>query len=289
MIRRGFIVGGIAVAAMPAISFAKDPGLKARALIIANGYQTSRPEIALSNTLSDGRLIEGRLRELKFTSVERLEDAGEPALRQRLSTFKSSLGRKDIGLIYIAGHGIQIDDENFLLLGDGQTYMSLISIIRNVRVATDNLIVMLDACRTRPYTKLPEGMRLARAVGKATRSAEVAVELAIPSSDASISAVKPFQITGSGVKIVFATDPQNVAYDAADDRQKNSPFAIAMAARLAERRSLDDVIAMVTGDVIDATEGDQSPWSQGSIVEPIFLAGPPLEKNPAKPPFQVPG
>jgi uncharacterized caspase-like protein len=132
-------------------------------------------------------------------------------------------------------------------------------------------------------------MRLARAVGKPTRSAEVAVELVTPPSNASISAVKPFQITGSGVKIVFATDPQTVAYDAVDDRQKNSPFAMAMAARLAERRSLDDVIAMVTGDVIEATEGDQSPWSQGSIVEPIFLAGPPLEKNPARPPFQVPG
>lgn len=289
MKRRGFILGGVAAAATPVFPFAKAPSLKARALIIANSYSVSRPEIALGNTLSDGRLIEKRLQELRFTSVERLEDAGEPVLRQTLSTFKSSLGRKDIGLVYIAGHGIQIDDENFLLLGDGQTYISLISIIRSVRVATDNLIVMLDACRTQPYSKLPEGMRLARAIGKPTRSAEVAVELVAPSSSASISAVKPFQITGSGVKIVFATDPQNVAYDAVDDRQKNSPFAMAMAARLAERRSLDDVIAMVTGDVIEATEGDQSPWSQGSIVEPIFLAGPPLEKNPARPPFQVPG
>lgn len=289
MKRRRFILGAMAAAIVAAKAQAKSPALKARALIIANGYKLARPDLALANTLSDGRLIEQSLRQLKFTSVERVEDAGEPILRQRLSAFKASLGPKDIAVVYIAGHGIQIDAENFLLLGDGQTFMSLISIIRNLRVATENLIVMLDACRTQPYAKLPEGMRIARGVGKPTRAASLDFEIATADPNVPVSGVKAFQITGSGVKIVFATDPQNVAYDAVDDRQKNSPFAAAMAARLAEKRSLDDVIAMVTGDVIEATGGDQSPWSQGSIGEPIFLAGPPADKNPARPPFQVPG
>lgn len=289
MIRRGFLLGAAASVGVPTLALAKKATIRARALIIANGYKVARPEAALANTLADGRIIESRLRELQFTSVERLEDADEPLLRAKLSNFKSSLSRKDVALIYIAGHGMQIDDENFLLLGDGLTFMSLISIISVVRVATDNLIVMLDACRTPPDAALPAGMKLARAIAKSTRSGDVAVEAVAPKSQPAVSAVKPFQITGSGVKVVFATDPLNVAYDAADNTQKNSPFAMAMAARLAERRSLDDVVAMVTGDVIAATEGDQSPWSQGSIVEPIFLAGPPLEKNPARPPFQVPG
>lgn len=289
MIRRTFVAGLFAGAVLPAAASAADKrAMKARALIIANSYRVSRPELALANTVADGQLIEERLRALRFTSVDRVEEASEPALRQRLAAFRGSLRKDDVAIVYIAGHGVQINGENFLLLGDGSTFMSLISIVKALRNATENLVVMLDACRNRPFARLPEGMRLARAVA-ATRSANIATEITAVSEGSNLGGVKAFQIQGTGVKIVFATDPENVAYDAVDKSQKNSPFAQAMAARLAERRSLDDVISMVTGDVVAATEGDQSPWSQGSIGKPIFLAGPPLQKNPAKPPFQVPG
>lgn len=80
----------------------------------------------------------------------------------------------------------------------------------------------------------------------------------------------------------------NVAGDG-DISARNSPFAAAVAKRLLERRSLDDVMTLATGDVVTATDGEQSPWSQGSIGHPLYLAGPPENKNPAKVPFQVPG
>lgn len=289
MIRRSFVAGICAGALLPVATSAADKrAIQARALIIANSYRVARPELALGNTIADGQLIEDRLRALRFTSVDRVEEASEPALRERLAAFRASLRKDDVALVYIAGHGVQINGENFLLLGDGTTFMSLISIVKALRNATENLVVMLDACRNRPFAKLPEGMRLARAVA-ATRSTAIATEFATLSDGSNLGGVKAFQLQGTGVKIVFATDPENVAYDAIDKTQKNSPFAQAMAARLAERRSLDDVISMVTGDVVAVTQGDQSPWSQGSIGKPIFLAGPPLQKNPAKPPFQVPG
>lgn len=89
--------------------------------------------------------------------------------------------------------------------------------------------------------------------------------------------------------VVFSTDPQNVALDGATIASTNSPFVEALAKRLLDRKSLDDIMAAVTGDVLRATDGEQAPWSQGSLGEPLFLAGPPANVNPAKPPFQVIG
>lgn len=257
-------------------------------MIIANSYFN---DLYLANTLSDGRLIEARLQALNFLSVVRVEDADDPSLRSAIGKFRASLAPKDLAFVYIAGHGVQIGDENFLLLGDGQTFLSIVSIVESVRQATSSLILMLDACRNKPFDELPDGIRLARAVAKkSTRDAEaLELKVASPQPKAPVGTIKAFQLRGTGVKVVFATDPQNVAYDAVDTSQRNSPFALAIAKRLAERKSLDDVVAFATGDVVRATSGNQSPWSQGSIGEPIFLAGPPENKNPARPPFQVPG
>lgn len=290
MLRRQILAAascGVACCAFPAIAVEPKP-TRARALIISNSYFN---DLYLANTRSDGILIGERLRALKFKSVDRVEDAGEEALRARLAGFRSMLSFNELALVYIAGHGVQIGDENYLLLGDGLTFLNISSIIESVRQTASSMIVMLDACRNRPFEQLPEGMRIARAVTKrGIRDAgSLEMKVATLSTSSSIATVKAFQIRGTGVKIVFATDPQNVALDAVDSKQRNSPFAIAIAKRLAERKSLDDVVSLATGDVVRATNGDQSPWSQGSIGEPIFLAGPPENKNPARPPFQVPG
>lgn len=286
-----FAAAGFTAWALP--SRAADAKVRARALIITNTYSVSGGDLYLANTRGDGMLLEQRFNDLKFLSVDRVENAGEAELKLRLEKFRGVLSPRDVALVYIAGHGVQIADENFLLLGDGQTFLSILSIIDSVRQATSSLVVMLDACRNKPFEEVPDGMRLARAVGKkGTARSAGALEIKIGTlggTPTAISTVKAFQIKGTGVKVVFATDPQNVALDAVDPSQRNSPFALAIAKRLAERKSLDDVVALATGDVVAATNGDQSPWSQGSIGQPIFLAGPPEKSNSARPPFQVPG
>jgi hypothetical protein len=157
---------------------------------------------------------------------------------------------------------------------------------------------MLDACRTKLAGAEPVGTsRAARAIQSAevqrvpgaSAGSSVSFVMKRLEPGTPLARIGSFELRGTGIKIVFATDPQNVAADSAGLLDSNSPFATAVARRLLERRSLDDVISMATGDVIAATQGDQSPWSQGSIGRPIYLAGPPLNRNLAKPPFQVPG
>src|SRR5262249_42261741 len=109
------------------------------------------------------------------------------------------------------------------------------------------------------------------------------------SEAAKLQRLGAFELQGTGIRIVFATDPNNVAADYVASGDRNSPVAIAVARRILEGPRLDRVVSPATGDVVKATGGAQSPWSQGSIGRPIYLAGPPENKNPTALPRGIPG
>nr|WP_281397075.1 caspase family protein [Sphingobium boeckii] len=262
------------------------------------GYAgTVRP---LANTHNDGALIAARLGALQFGTVDHLRDPDETVFTQRLQAFMERVKPGDLAFLYYAGHGVQIRGVNYLLMENGRTFISMQSLIETLRGATDTIVLLLDACRTALDGAIPAREGRGLSVVSATEAElllmpkgdgrdELGFELKAIAGGAPARRIGSFELRGTGIKIVFATDPQNVAADAAELGDRNSPFAFAIARRLGERRSLDDVISLATGDVVTATGGAQSPWAQGSIGRPIFLAGPPLNRNPAKVPFQVPG
>ncbi|WP_217352761.1 caspase family protein [Sphingomonas sp. ID1715] len=262
-----------------------------RALIVSLNY-FDQPGLFLPNTAGDGRLIKTVLEKLKFNTVNLVENPRLDRLQSAVAALLTSLSEDSIVVVYVAAHGFEIGGENYILLADGQSFFSLSSLVDTVRRNTRMSIFFLDACRSSPLKAAPNGARAFRALSpEAARRVSESLT-ATPVADLSQAAaqpVRPFSLQGTGVKVVFATDPQNVAADSVAESDLNSPFASSLAKRIAERRSLDDAISLATGDVVSATAGRQSPWSQGSIGVPIYLAGPPKQKNPAKVPFQVPG
>lgn len=300
--RRDYLTGSALAfatlaARLPAATLVTDAA-NAHALIVSLAYPGT--ESALANTHNDGRLIAERLGQLKFGSVDHLLAADEAVFTRHLQRFIERLQPGALAFVYYAGHGVQVRGVNYLLLEDQRTFISMQSLVEALRAATDTVVLMLDACRTTPYGAIPvtpaagpakrqitsaEVQRLTKGTG----AEQVTLVLKELQSGTPVQRVGSFEIQGTGVKIVFATDPQNTAADGLTPEAVNSPFALAMAKRLLERRSLDDVITLATGDVITVTEGEQSPWSQGSIGRPLYLAGPPVNRNPAKVPFQVPG
>lgn len=251
-------------------------------------------ELALANTRNDASLIRRTMTSLGFASVDWIQDADDTDFRRQFNAFLARFRPGELAVIYAAAHGVQIGAENHLLLNDGKTFLSLTSLLDAVRSTTETLIFLLDACRNNPFEELPTGAAGVRAIAPMpapgpTQAGQLGFVFKPLAKDVAVARVGAFMIKGTGVRVVFATDPNNVAYDYAQVTDVNSPFAAAMAVRLQEKRSLDDAIAMATGDVVKRTQGDQSPWSQGSIGRPIYLAGPPKQRNPAKPPFQVPG
>ncbi|MBC7521080.1 MAG: caspase family protein [Sandarakinorhabdus sp.] len=262
---------------------------RARAFVLSSTY---RPPLFLPNTDRDGELVAATFRKLRFADIVRLRNADPVAFATAFDAYLAALRPNSIAVIYLCGHGVQIAGQNYILLNDGSTFVGMASMIEAARRITPTVVVLLDACRNNPYVaEVTQASGTARALSldpSATQVSRSQVQFRdVNSGTVTNSRLSTFELQGSGVKIVFATDPQNYALDGALDTDINSPFANALARRFLERRSLDDIVSMITGDVIAATEGSQSPWSQGSLGRPIFLAGPPA--NPVRPPFQVPG
>lgn len=298
--RRTFCAGvaafglGAPLLAAPAI---RNP--KAHALLISMTYPDS--EMFLPNPGNDATLLEQSFRELSFGSVTRLAEPDGERLQAGVAQFMTRLDPDSLAFIYISGHGCQIDGLNYFMLGDAKTFVELNSLIGAVRSIPTTVILFLDACRNNPFAAGQAGAlatRQFRAItlpkARDAQSLAAAAEQGIAfKSFSSTTAVKArvgtFELQGTGARVVFATDPTNVALDGASAASRNSPFAMSLAKRLKEKRSLDDVVSLMTGDVVRETGGAQAPWSQGSIGIPIFLAGQPKATNPAKPPFMVPG
>ncbi len=287
----GLLAGATLVAARA--SAAQQNPERMRALVLAQSYP-GEPRRGLANTVRDAALIAASCRRLGFAAVDMIGDGSADTTVTRIGAFLATVERGDVVLVYLVGHGVQILDENLLMLNGSTRFVSLQAFTRTLQERSDTVLVFLDACRNNPLdAPLPASAAVSRSIAGRGGPELIAMETveigALTPADGTPARITPFTLTGSGIKIVFSTDPYNVALDGVDPDSPNSPFATALAARLLERRSLDDVISLTTGDVLAATRQTQSPWAQGSIDRPLFLAGPPVQRNPARPRFQVPG
>ena len=163
---QGSIVRGV-VAALLFVALGCAPAAaKKIALVIGNGaYQST---IALTNPVQDARSMAEKLRMLGFDVISGYDEdlRRDAADDQRI---RAPGGRRDIALMFYAGHGIQVRGDNFLIPIDAkfedETALDFETIpvnfiirqmSRDVRVR----VIILDACRNNPLAR-----SLARAMG----------------------------------------------------------------------------------------------------------------------------
>ncbi|HEV7306450.1 caspase domain-containing protein [Ensifer sp.] len=225
------------------------------ALVIGNAtYQNVAP---LPNPGNDAADMAAKLEGLGF-EVVRGRDLDLEGVRRAVRDFVGRLDGADLALFYYAGHGLQVDGENYLAPVDAKlgsqvdlefeaVPMNLIltAMERSTRVN----VVLLDACRDNPLA-----VNLARSMG--TRSASVGRGLAKVG-------------TGIGTLIAFATQPGNVALDGAG---RNSPFTSALLKHLGQPgRDITRELIDVRRDVLAATGGKQVPWDNSSLTGEVVL------------------
>jgi uncharacterized caspase-like protein len=248
------------------------------ALILSQSYQAS-PGLTLANTTRDAALIARSFQRLRFDSVVAHRDGSTALTMAYIAAFLRTIDANTIALLYVAGHGVEIGGENLLLLESGDSFLSLQALVQLLQQRAGVTILFLDACRNNPFgnvaAAISEG-RVARAIPGERE--EIGIETVSLSElraapNETLGRLRAFSLQGSGIKIVFSTDPANVAFDAARPSSRNSPFAEALARHIRQPVSLDDIVALTTGDVLRATRRVQSPWSQSSIDRPIFLSG----------------
>lgn len=85
-----------------------------KALCIGNA---AYPEAELKNPTNDARDIAKQLTALKFDCIV-LTDANVTDMEKSLRSFSDDLNNAEVGLFFFAGHGMQIQGDNYLTAVD---------------------------------------------------------------------------------------------------------------------------------------------------------------------------
>jgi hypothetical protein len=246
---------------------AKTPRIRS-ALVIGNTKYTDQPK--LKNTANDAQAVVDALRDLGF-DVTLVMDASELDLRRAVRKFADQSGQADLALVYYAGHGSQINGENYLLPVDMQaprteadielSSLKVDDLVNSIRSTTK--IFFLDACRDNPalFKNL--------VTGRGTLGAGLA-----PTQATHLRRLKP----GGGAFIAYAADVGSVALEGEGE---HSPFTQALLNNLKEPISIDDMFSLVTRDVALATKGVQRPYKYASLESIVCLTGACLAMTPA--------
>ena len=224
------------------------------ALVIGNAaYEHTT---ALRNPRNDAADMARVLEGLGFEVIKGL-DLDERAFEKKLREFSRAARGAEVTLFFYAGHGLQVEDENYLVPTDAKLAeevdlrleaFELAAFLGQMRGETN--LVFLDACRDNPLART-----LARSMGP-TRSSAI---------ERGLSRVE----TARGTLIAYATQPGNVADDG---EGRNSPFTAALLAHIATLGlSVNDMLTSVSDAVVTGTNGRQQPWTHTSLRKPFYF------------------
>jgi len=184
------------------------------ALVVGNSAYSSAA--ALRNPSNDARDMAEALKKLGFEVVLGI-DLDQDRFATTIETFARTLDGADVALFFYAGHGLQINDRNYLVSINAELTneflitsetIQLDAIIRLMESKTPVNIVLLDACRNNPLTE-----NLKRSLEVMRRTATLGRGLA---------RVEP---SGRDTLVAFAAAP---GQEAADGMGRNSPFTAAL-------------------------------------------------------------
>jgi uncharacterized caspase-like protein len=255
----GLLAGAVALAQPAAAE-------KRVALVIGNAAYTHAS--ALTNPGNDASDMANALKAVGVEVILGL-DLDKRAFDAKVREFSRALAGADTGILFYAGHGLQVGQRNYLIPVDAQLQgerdlefetVALDFIMRQMEIDREGKtnLVFLDACRDNPLAR-----SLARAMG--TRSVGIGKGLAELQA-------------GVGTFVAYATKPGDVALDG---EGRNSPFTAALAKALkTPGRGLTAIMIDVRKDVLATTGGKQVPWDHSALTGDFyFTAGPgPLAK-----------
>jgi uncharacterized caspase-like protein len=218
------------------------------ALVI--GQSAYRAVTPLPNPANDAKKMTELLGGAGF-QVTAAADLSQNDLRQAVSNFAAKVaasGPDTVALVFYAGHGLQIDGENYLVPVDIDPKREADIPLQAVRlndlmntlaaVPTRMRIIMLDACRNNPFPDI---------------SMAAAHGLAIVDTKAG----------AAGSFISYSTSPGAVAEDG---NGADSPYTTALLSVAKEPNlPIEEAFKRVRVAVNQATEGRQVPWESSSL------------------------
>lgn len=219
------------------------------ALVIGNSaYQNV---VKLPNPVRDAEAIADLFRSAGFDTVELRRDLAGSELRHAIRNFSDAAQNADIAVVYYAGHGIEVNGNNYLIPVDAKLTKDidvddeavlLGRVLQMIEPAKRLRLVILDACRDNPFLTSMRRTIATRSVGRG------------------LAEIEP---TTSDTLIAFAAKAGSVAIDGEGD---HSPFTAALIRNLATP-GLDVRLAFgrVRDQVLEATDHHQEPFVYGSL------------------------
>lgn len=231
------------------------------ALIIGNSAYKNVPKLA--NPVHDATLVAGMFKKAGFDAVITKLDLDANGMRKALREFGARAQEADIAVIYYAGHGMELDGNNYLVPTDAtlQTDADVLDetvpldrVLFAVEPAKQLRLIILDACRDNPFARTMKRTVASRGIGRG------------------LAKVEP---NTPNTMIAFAAKAGSTA---SDGDSQNGPFATALVHYL-PKPGLDLRLAFgdVRDEVLKSTGYQQEPYVYGS------LGGDRLSLVPAKP------
>jgi hypothetical protein len=223
------------------------------ALVIGNAAYQEEP---LANPANDAADVAKALQELGF-EVTLLTDKDLRAMEDAIENFSQQLHQGGVGVFYYAGHGVQVDGENYLVPLKAQLNrendvryeaVPLGKILNAMEDAQTQVnIVIIDACRDNPFYRRWRSRRR---------------------SSSSVRGLAPVQ-SARGTLIAFATAPGEFAEDG---EGKNSPFTSHLLRHIkTPNLPAELMFKQVRAGVEEQTNRSQTPWEQSSLVGEFFF------------------
>ncbi len=232
-----------------ALSFSAFASSNRVALIIGNSAYKSAP---LANPANDANDMSIALKRLGFDVIKKV-NADKRQMKTAINKFYKGLRKSEICLFYYAGHGMQIDNANYLIPVksniESESDVQFESIhagrvLGKMREAGNRLnIVILDTCRDNPFKR------------SFRTGAKGLAEMDAP----------------KGFIIVYATSTGSLAEDGND---RNGTYTGNLLENIERSDLTVQQVFNETGRGVMAETGDrQIPWMSSTPVDEFYLAG----------------
>jgi uncharacterized caspase-like protein len=227
------------------------PAFAEKRVALVMGNSNYQNVARLANPTNDSEAMAAILKEAGFDVVELKRDLNVSGMRRALRDFSDNIRDADVAILYYAGHGIEINGNNYLIPVDAvlerdidafDEAISLDRILTVIEPAKQLRLVILDACRDNPFNKSMKRTIGSRAVGRGLAKVE-------PESPNTL--------------IAFAAKAGSTA---SDGDSKNSPFTAALVKHLPKPGlDLRKAFGYARDDVLKATNNKQEPFIYGSL------------------------
>ena len=225
---------------------------KRLALVIGNSNYKNTP--ALTNPINDADEMTSLLTALNF-KVLKYHDLDWQGMKKAIDEFGKELENYEVGFLFFAGHGLQINGKNFLvpiefeLISENRVEYEcvdaqwILSVMQDANASVN--IMVLDACRNNPFDVK---------VGK--RSINVGRGLA--SMNAPL-----------GTIIAYSTAPGNTADDGIGKNGLYTEFLLKYLPL--ENILIEQAFKLTRKDVMLTSSNEQIPWESTSLTGDFYM------------------